>query len=657
MKNIKNLTLSTQIQWLFSVAIVIILLISTTVNITHQLNELKYESNLIVELNTEIALAQFDSWLSSNITFLETIKDEIELGNKFVDHDGLEQYFANRIIGHNDIITLYLGLETGKFESATGLSSPDYDPRVRGWYQGATAADGLFITEPYISSSAKTLVVTIASPVKNSQNQLVGVMGLDIRLEVLQSIIDDLSKNNGVDLFIVNQYDEVITHLNNTFNPTSDGMVSALSFGEYANLLNSPAHTTINTSNEYGTAGVSVYSNIPLTTWKIISSYDTTNNILTTISSIFTNIMIGILSVLIAGLVVNKCVKNLIKPLEDSVNTLTSFKKGDFILDTSHININSKEVAMFMQTIGDISSTLEMYVHNISQTLKQYSEGDFVRQKTITYTGDFEIIDHSLEEISSKLRSLLAETLTSTQSVDYEANQIASSASHLADSTIRQQELLYEFKLSAVSITDNITTSMVEVDKSYEIVQLMKQKAIDGQVVATETVSAMQNISSSTKEISKIIEIIDDIAMQTNLLALNASIESARAGESGRGFAIVANEIRDLATRSSKTVHEIQELLVSNLETVKLGEQKVAQTSKSLEDIMDATLENDEASKKVRENAIVQKDALAEIVTGTEKFATEVDASTNISHRNAEISTELTEQINSLKSQISKFKI
>ncbi len=198
---------------------------------------------------------------------------------------------------------------------------------------------------------------------------------------------------------------------------------------------------------------------------------------------------------------------------------------------------------------------------------------------------------------------------------------------------------------------------MEEVNSNYEIGRVMQQRAAECQQIASETIDAMQKITESTEEISQIINIIDSIAAQTNLLALNAAIESARAGESGKGFAVVANEVRDLAAKSSETVKEIQDIITKNLETVRLGEAKVNMTSKSLEEILQATKENDEISERVKDNTVAQQELLNEIIAGTNKLSIEIETSSDISTENANISLELSTQIASLKEQVSKFVI
>lgn len=114
--------------------------------------------------------------------------------------------------------------------------------------------------------------------------------------------------------------------------------------------------------------------------------------------------------------------------------------------------------------------------------------------------------------------------------------------------------------------------------------EALKQTAQGGQVV-TEAIAAMGEITSSSRKIAEIIEVINDIAFQTNLLALNAAVEAARAGEQGRGFAVVASEIRNLTQRSATASRDIKELIEDSFTKVTEGSELVTKSGETLDQI------------------------------------------------------------------------
>ncbi len=458
-------------------------------------------------------------------------------------------------------------------------------------------------------------------------------------------------------MFFTTADNTVIIHQNSNYMMTDSRSISALSLGEYEKVLSSVEGDVIRLDDETGEDVRSVYRGLPNTTWKVVASYSNSSMHDTIGSFIFNSVIICCCLMFMTWAIVNWISGQLVKPIEDGVKALTELNKGVLNIDTHHIRINSNDVRVFVDTIASISTTLQSYINEISKTLQTYSEGNFVRTSQVKYVGDFIVIDQSLDNISKNLINLISETSASATEVNCGANQIALSATNLASATITQRCILDTVRINTYEIDKTMVETMELIKESHNIVQTMKIKAIDGQDVADKAVEAMSDITQSTKQISKIIKVIDEIADQTNLLALNAAIEAARAGENGRGFAIVAKEIRDLASRSSETVHEIQALLENNLVTVRRGETQVDLTTQALEQIVLATEDNDCASEQVQFAATRQAGLLKKVVSETDKLAIEVETTAAISQENVAISEELASQSEQLHSQISKFVI
>jgi len=157
--------------------------------------------------------------------------------------------------------------------------------------------------------------------------------------------------------------------------------------------------------------------------------------------------------------------------------------------------------------------------------------------------------------------------------------------------------------------------------------------AAEGGTVITKAVAAMDAISNSSREITDIIGVIDEIAFQTNLLALNAAVEAARAGEQGRGFAVVAGEVRNLAQRSSSAAREIKDLIRGSVEKVEDGTELVSSSGKSLNEII-------EAVKDVSTSIADISDAAREQSSGIDQVTAAVTDMDAMTQKNAALAQE-----------------
>jgi methyl-accepting chemotaxis protein len=252
--------------------------------------------------------------------------------------------------------------------------------------------------------------------------------------------------------------------------------------------------------------------------------------------------------------------------------------------------------------------------------LKRLAAGDVSFELTEPFAADFESLRHDLNAAVAQLSGTLRSVAQSTNSIDTGTREISRSADDLSKRTEQQAASLEETAAALDQITANVSNSSKRADEARAVaVQANASAAQSGKVVAN-AVDAMQRIEQSSKQISSIIGVIDEIAFQTNLLALNAGVEAARAGEAGRGFAVVAQEVRELAQRSAKAAKEIKDLISTSTSEVESGVKLVRDTGGALRTIEEYVVTINHHMDAIATSAREQSTGLAEVNTAVNQM-------------------------------------
>ena len=242
---------------------------------------------------------------------------------------------------------------------------------------------------------------------------------------------------------------------------------------------------------------------------------------------------------------------------------------------------------------------------------RRVSRGELGNQVTISGSDEISTLLRSLKDMDAKLMETMTQVNESAAEVDRAARQLSQGSDDLSERTQEQAAALEETAASIEEMTATVKQNADNAKHANHIASSTREQADKGGVAVQRAVSAMSEITSSSKRIEDIIGVIDEIAFQTNLLALNAAVEAARAGEQGRGFAVVAGEVRNLAQRSASAAREIKELIGDSVGKVDTGSQLVGNSGKSLADIVSGVV-------KVTE-------IVAEIAAATSEQSTGID--------------------------------
>ena len=275
----------------------------------------------------------------------------------------------------------------------------------------------------------------------------------------------------------------------------------------------------------------------------------------------------------------------------------------------------------------------------LGEGLGAMARGDLSRTIDRPLAGRLEQLRIDFNGSLHRLRDTLGQVRKSVGEIHAGAQELLNSSDTMSKRTERQAAAVEETAAALHEITSTVRGSTERAEEAHKLVSRTRRSAEQSGALVQRAVEAMQGIDGSSKKISSIISVIDEIAFQTNLLALNAGVEAARAGEAGRGFAVVAQEVRGLAQRSAEAAREIKSLIMASADEVENGVGLVGETGDALQAIVSEVMEISEHVDAIVLSAREQNTSLMEVNTavssidkGTQQNAAMAEETAAASH-------------------------
>lgn len=577
---------------------VVILLITLSLTVSSFLSYKQLSSSIEERIN-EYSMLKIETTSDTISTWLETIKSGLVANAPdFAPQRSDEQILLmiRQIANTSPASDILVGFEDGRsYGNNSGKRHLNqYDPRTRDWYKLAVNKRSTIITDIYSDALTKSLMVSIAEPFY-AQGQLKGVLLADIELNLL----DELVRKAPFPGAMMGLYDQTSLTIASNGEVDVPGETKLYDFNDLKPLTDALLNQASGMM-DYSLGGVekvAFYKSIPLDdsiSWHLLVGVDK-SVAYAEMDQALESALISAITLLALSFVIFFVILTFAyRPILALKSTIVDLSQGNGDL-TRRLEVNSEDdLGQIAQAVNTFIGNLQTMMLDVAQASSQISD-NIELLKAQTQSNEGVLSAHAMET---------TQVVTAMTEMSSTADSVAESASQTAEFTKTTNDEAVQSKRVVDSSVRSVADLVVEVEAMATSIQAMNE---------------------DSQKIGSVLTVIGEIADQTNLLALNAAIEAARAGEQGRGFAVVADEVRALAARTQQSTTEINNMLANLNEGTKSVVKAMDDTKQRCQETAQAT-ENVNGSLDVMVGSIARINDLGlEIATAASQQSAVTD--------------------------------
>ena len=520
----------------------------------------------------------------------------------------------------------------------------------------------VYVSQPLVSKITGELTIMVAAPLYSNRGLVAGAVYFVPPETFLNDIVSSIKVSENSRAYMINKDGDTIADITletiTTQNIEREAQ-SDSSLKQLAAIHAEMRQGKVGFGSFHDTDGprFAAYAPVDGTNgWSVAVTAMKKDYLADTYFGMLIDVLVIVASILASIVVALKLSSNISDPMRACAQRMKLLVEGDLKAPVPQTQ-GKDETAELTRSTAEMVTGLNTIINDISYLLTEMANQnlDIRSAHREAYVGDFQNILQSMRTLKVELSGTMRQINASAGQVSSASNQVSMGAQSLSQGSMTQASSIEELAATITEISDSAKRTAAAAEEAGRFVgQAGGQLGISVEHVKGLN-AAMEKISGSSEEISKIIATIENIAFQTNILALNAAVEAARAGSAGKGFAVVADEVRNLATKSDQAAKATKELIESSIAAVTEGSRAVGNVTESLERTSESAGHVTAQMDIVVEAVENQTSAINQVTEGIDQISSVVQTNSATAQESAAASEELSAEAASLKQLVDQF--